>query len=246
MSVGELAPPPIFTALAPSGGFLVDGQLFSYAGGTSTPQNTYTDSTLLVPNDNPVVLNAYGQAQIWFDPALTYKLVLRDAAGNLLWTADNISPYINAASLASTLASYATISSLSAYVLTSSLSGTLAAYALTSSLSAYALLNSPNFVGVPTGPTAAPGTSTTQFATTAFVDAATSVSNMRSGTFTCVAGTAAVTFATPFPSACTGVWVQPYYNAPDLGWVSPGSVSASGFSYTNGNSGTCFYYAVGS
>ena len=39
-------------------------------------------------------------------------------------------------------------------------------------LGIYAPLNSPAFTGVPTAPTAAPGTSTTQVATTAFVTAA--------------------------------------------------------------------------
>lgn len=43
-------------------------------------------------------------------------------------------------------------------------------------LSAYAPLNSPNFTGLPTGPTANPGTSTGQLATTAFVQAAVTAS----------------------------------------------------------------------
>lgn len=43
---------------------------------------------------------------------------------------------------------------------------------LTTSLSIYAPLTSPAFTGVPTGPTASGGTNTTQFATTAFVQAA--------------------------------------------------------------------------
>lgn len=56
----------------------------------------------------------------------------------------------------------------------------LSAYATTSSLSSYALLNSPTLTGTPSAPTASPGTNTTQIATTAFVQSATSsaVSNL--------------------------------------------------------------------
>ncbi|MGB9408299.1 MAG: hypothetical protein WCA89_12225 [Terracidiphilus sp.] len=45
----------------------------------------------------------------------------------------------------------------------------MAPYATIGLLASYALLNSPGFVGVPTAPTAPPGTDTTQLATTAFV-----------------------------------------------------------------------------
>lgn len=252
---GELAPPPIFQAFAPNGTFLVGGQLFSYAGSTSTPQATFTDSTLGTANTNPVILNAYGQAAVWFDPALTYKLVLRDAAGNLLWTADNISPYINAASLASTLASYATISSLSAYVLTSTLTGILSAYALTSSLAAYALLNSPNFVGTPTAPTAAPGDNSTTIATTAFVTAATGASSgslTQNGGWTFPGGVIlqwgragpsaggggspvnnTLIFPTAFPHACFVVVGSAEQVSSDF----IGSITATGFTWGNGVAG---------
>lgn len=56
----------------------------------------------------------------------------------------------------------------------------LSAYATTSSLSSYAPLNSPTLTGTPSAPTASPGTNTTQIATTAFVQSATSsaVSNL--------------------------------------------------------------------
>ena len=60
------------------------------------------------------------------------------------------------------------------------------------SIAAYATLASPTFTGVPLAPTAAPGTNTTQIATTAFV--ATSFAPLASPTFT---GT--VTIPTPAP-----------------------------------------------
>lgn len=52
-------------------------------------------------------------------------------------------------------------------------SGTLAVLSdITTALAVYALLASPALTGIPTAPTAAPGTNTTQLATTAFVQAA--------------------------------------------------------------------------
>jgi len=65
----------------------------------------------------------------------------------------------------------------------------------------------------------------------------------RSGSFTCTNGTTSVTFSSAFPTACTGVFVQWAYASPDVGWVA--SYSTTGFTYTNANSGLCFYFALG-
>jgi hypothetical protein len=73
-----------------NGNPLAGGQLFSYVAGTSNPQATWTDSTQSQVNTNPVVLNSRGEASVWLDPTLTYKLVLKDSFGNQIWTADNI------------------------------------------------------------------------------------------------------------------------------------------------------------
>lgn len=61
-----------------------------YAGGTTTPQNTYTDAGGGTPNTNPVQLNSRGEASIWYDPTLTYKVVFSsDAlATDVIWTMD--------------------------------------------------------------------------------------------------------------------------------------------------------------
>jgi hypothetical protein len=63
--------------------------LFSYAAGTTTPQPTFTDSTGLVVNTNPVILDAAGGAQIWvnFNP---YKFVLQTATGGSIWSVDHV------------------------------------------------------------------------------------------------------------------------------------------------------------
>lgn len=87
---GTLAPPPVFRSWDNNGNPLVGGQLYSYIAGTSTPQATYTDSTLGTPNTNPIILNSRGEANVWLNPFLTYKFVLLDSQGNPIWTVDNI------------------------------------------------------------------------------------------------------------------------------------------------------------
>lgn len=69
---------------------LAGGKVYSYQAGTTTPQATYTDQTGVTPNTNPVILDADGYADIWLNPALSYKFVLKDALGALIWTVDNV------------------------------------------------------------------------------------------------------------------------------------------------------------
>lgn len=70
---------------------LVGGKLFSYIAGTTTPQATYTDQSGNTPNTNPVVMDANGEANVWLDPSLAYKFVLKDASDNVQWTIDQVS-----------------------------------------------------------------------------------------------------------------------------------------------------------
>lgn len=69
---------------------LVGGLLYTYASGTLTPKATYTDSTGLQQNTNPVVLDSRGECNLWLTPGDTYKFALRDATSTLIWTVDNI------------------------------------------------------------------------------------------------------------------------------------------------------------
>ena len=85
-----LGPYPKFQGFYPGTNLpVVGGKLWSYQAGTSTPQATYSDASGSTPNANPVVLNAYGQADVWYGYGLNYKLTLTDALGNVLWTVDN-------------------------------------------------------------------------------------------------------------------------------------------------------------
>jgi hypothetical protein len=119
-------------------------------------------------------------------------------------------------------------------------------------LSGYAPLVSPTLSGSPTTPTAATGNSSAVIANTAFVNneiannaVASTVAGtqIRRGSFTCANGTVGVPFATAFPTACDQVFVQWAYANPDAGYVT--GVSTTGFTYVNGNSGTCYYVAYG-
>lgn len=62
---------------------IVGGTVTFYIPNTSTPKNTWQDSTQSVLNTNPVVLDSLGSAQIYGNGQ--YRQVLKDAAGNTLW-----------------------------------------------------------------------------------------------------------------------------------------------------------------
>lgn len=72
---------------------LSGGTLTFYAAGSSTPKNTYTDSTGVTANANPLTLNASGYPpnEIWFTAGSNYKAVLKDSSSNTIWTIDNLS-----------------------------------------------------------------------------------------------------------------------------------------------------------
>jgi len=52
-------------------------KVFTYAAGSSTKQTTYTDSAGLVPQSNPIILNARGEPSnpIWLQEGLSYDFV---------------------------------------------------------------------------------------------------------------------------------------------------------------------------
>ncbi|KKK92599.1 hypothetical protein LCGC14_2701330, partial [marine sediment metagenome] len=78
-----------------------------YIAGTSTPTPTYTNQALSVANPNPTELDGSGEATIWLDPAVNYKIVLADSYSVVLWTVDGIQTP-EAARLASLVVSGAT------------------------------------------------------------------------------------------------------------------------------------------
>lgn len=88
--MSSIAPAAKFQAFDANGAPLSGGLLYTYAAGTTTPQTTFTDSSGLVPNTNPVVLDSRGEASVWLS-ALQYKFKLTDANNVEIWTVDNLS-----------------------------------------------------------------------------------------------------------------------------------------------------------
>ena len=60
-----LTPSPKMQFFDANGNPLAGGKLYSYASGTSTPLVTYTDSTGLSANTNPIILDSRGEANVW-------------------------------------------------------------------------------------------------------------------------------------------------------------------------------------
>lgn len=83
-----------------SGNPLAGGKLYAYQSGTTTPQNTYTDSSGGTPNANPVILDANGEANVWLDPSLSYKFILKDSSDSQQWSVDGIIGLISADAVA--------------------------------------------------------------------------------------------------------------------------------------------------
>lgn len=74
-------------------GPLVGGKIYTYIAGTSTPKATYTTAAATVENENPVELDARGEATIFWSGS--YKIVVRDADDNVLYTVDNVDTSID-------------------------------------------------------------------------------------------------------------------------------------------------------
>lgn len=78
---------------------LAGAQLFFYVTGTSTPQNTYSDVNLTVPNANPVIADGNGRfGSIFLSPSPAYKVQLWSAptvdnpTGSQIWSEDPVGP----------------------------------------------------------------------------------------------------------------------------------------------------------
>lgn len=94
----SLAPSPLISQQDTDGAPLIGGLLFTYLSGSDTPATTYTTSTGTVPNQNPITLDAYGQAQVWLSTSVTYRFQMAypgdgsatQAPTSPIWTVDGI------------------------------------------------------------------------------------------------------------------------------------------------------------
>lgn len=88
--MANLGPPPVFQFVDLAGEPMFLGKVYTYAAGTDTPLATYTDSGAGTPNTNPVILDEYGSAAIWFGPT-AYKLVIATPDDVVIRTVNNFS-----------------------------------------------------------------------------------------------------------------------------------------------------------
>jgi len=70
-----------------SGNPLSGGKVYTYEAGTTTPKAVYTASDKSASATNPLILDAYGRAQVWADGA--YKFRVDTSANVTLYTLDN-------------------------------------------------------------------------------------------------------------------------------------------------------------
>lgn len=82
----------LYQAFAATGLPLNAGLLATYAAGSTTPTATYTTSAGTVQNANPIVLGADGRTpnEVWLLAGTAYRFDLKDSAGNLIQTYDNL------------------------------------------------------------------------------------------------------------------------------------------------------------
>lgn len=83
--------PPKVQFFDDNGNPLSGGKVFSFVSGTSTPKATYTSSTGLVANANPVILDSAGRANIWLTGS--YRIQLKTAADVQIYQVDGVTDF---------------------------------------------------------------------------------------------------------------------------------------------------------
>lgn len=89
MPITDLMPNPKQQYFLAAGIPLVGGKIYTYAAGTSTPKATYTDVSGTIPQANPIILNSRGEPSNAIYWSGSYKVEIRDALNNLIYTVDN-------------------------------------------------------------------------------------------------------------------------------------------------------------
>jgi hypothetical protein len=77
---------------------LAGGKLETYQAGSTTPLATFTDSSGLIANTNPIILGTSGRPPetIWLSDGFFYKFVLSDANDVVIQTYDNLYGIVDA------------------------------------------------------------------------------------------------------------------------------------------------------
>ena len=71
---------PLVQFFGNNGDVLAGGFVYTYGAGSTTPAQTFSDAGGLVPNSNPIVLDASGKAVIYLGPQV-YKFDVQNSAG---------------------------------------------------------------------------------------------------------------------------------------------------------------------
>jgi hypothetical protein len=97
MATGTLSPLSRRQFTDDNGDPLALGSLLTYAAGTTTPLATYSDVGLTTANPTTITFNAAGRCAVtgtevalYLTPGLSYKFVVKNAAGTTIETQDNI------------------------------------------------------------------------------------------------------------------------------------------------------------
>jgi hypothetical protein len=80
------------------------GKLYTYQAGSTTPLTSYTDSSGLIANTNPIILGTDGRppSTIWLTEGFFYKFVLATSSNVTIQTYDNLYGIIGATPPAAT------------------------------------------------------------------------------------------------------------------------------------------------
>lgn len=84
-----LAPNARWQGRNSTGAPVVNGKLYTYVNGTVTPKATYQDYEGSQANTNPVILDAKGEANIYWATDEYYTIKLYDSGNNLIYTQNN-------------------------------------------------------------------------------------------------------------------------------------------------------------
>lgn len=89
MPTTSLMPLPKQQYMTVLGTPLVGGKVYTYAAGGTVPKATYTDSAGSTPQANPIILNLRGEPASPIYWSGNYRVDVRDALNNLVYTVDN-------------------------------------------------------------------------------------------------------------------------------------------------------------
>lgn len=79
---------PARTKFTDENGALSGGKIYTFYAGTSRACDTFTDYTASTKNTNPIILDANGECDLWFDGIIKIRVEREDSS--LLWVRDNI------------------------------------------------------------------------------------------------------------------------------------------------------------